>query len=166
MEKKFQNLSIDYRLFLDDVNNKLSLINLNKEINLKKLENYKNEINEIGYKYNIHNSDINRLLLQCTNNHNGLNLLKDFTLLRNIKLLEKTIKNSKYLDFINNLKEKEKLNSKEIDLGLTKFWNKYLTHWDGFWKFIDYSGGNIKKIEILDPKDYQEFIACLSKDKK
>ena len=104
-------------------------------------------------------NDVNHLLKNCENKSETLQKLKDFVYLKNVRTLEKTVKDDKYTDFTNNIKKLRGsgISSKEIDRAFIKVVKPYFEYWDGVWKFIELNGSKIKKVDIIDPIDLQLF---------
>jgi hypothetical protein len=160
--KYFSNLNSNYRTFLNKIDELVS--NIDKNSNYILLDNIHNSIELIAKELEIYTNDINRILVYCTNTHPTIKKLKDFTYLKNIKLVEKAIKDEKYKLCLNKLLEecnkklKKQLILKDIETQLIILWNKYFTYWNGFWKYIIHEKGRIKKVEFIDPTDIDEFI--------
>lgn len=159
--KKFTNLTGNYKPFLTKIDS--LLVEINKDTKLSKLYTIHNTIETIAKENDIYTNDINRLLIYCDNPNPTIKKLKEFTYLKNIKLIEKAIKDSKYKTLIKTLieeciKQKKNVNEKKIERTLVLIWNKYFPYWNGFWKYITYEKGMIKKIEFFDPTDIEELI--------
>ncbi len=166
--KRFTNLAANYRLFLDSLKPIWEHNQLSNSMSYKKLEKIHKNISAIADSQGIRNSDINRLLLYCDNDHEALRWLKDFAVLRNVKLLEFVIHDPKYNDFLATLSENmpkigaAPIKKSRLEKALTVLWNKYLSYWDGYWHSIEIVNGKLKKIEIVDPSEYQKLLDILN----
>lgn len=159
--KRFINLTTSYKDFFNNINNDLQHVTI--KLDFKKLDKIHKKIEQEAILNNLHNNDLNRLLLYCDNSSPILKSLKNFVILRNVRFLEKVIKDVKYKEFINKLVNNIKNTSiNQVEKALTTIWNKYLEYWNGNWHFIDYSNGKIKSIEILDPEEYKNLIAQIN----
>jgi hypothetical protein len=158
--KRFTTLNPNYRNFLSNISKLINKIDIN--FKYLELEILHNQISLIAKENEIYDIDINKLILYCDNTNATLKNLKDLTYLKNIKLVEKTIKDNKYKAFINSLQNEYKkqtgldITELVLEQKLLKLWEKYFNYWNGFWKFINCDKGKIKSIEFLDPLDIKE----------
>lgn len=167
--KRFINLTSSYREFLDKID---SILQYDVTTNSKTLNKIHNKIDDIKNLCNLHNSDVNRLLLYCDNTHPTLKKFKDYVILKNVNFLKKVIKDPKYTTFLNNIHTtittilNRHIDKKHIEEALVSLWNKYLEYWDGYWHSIEVSkNGKIKNIEIVDPYEFEELINLVRKKK-
>lgn len=161
--KKFVNLNPTYKEFLNKVDPMIKDIELNQSTPLSKLEKVHEDISQLlggGY---IERNDLNHLLVNCSNGNTTLQKLKDVVYLRNLKITEKAIKNDKYKDFVTKTQNIKGGTSKTIDRAFLNLIQPYFGYWDGLWRFMDYSKGKIKSIDVLDPEDIKKFNSYLEK---
>lgn len=174
--KRFTNLSSQYKKFLisiepqlnnlinqDDKSDKYSKkIGFNDLITLDKVQT---SIEKTAKDNEIFENDINILILNCDSKNIILEKLRDFVHLRNVQMLNKAIKSSKYKKFINQLKDeylsrnKVDITEKDLERKLLLIWQKYFEYFNGLWKFVEYNNGKIIKIDFIDPKDKEEFLS-------
>jgi len=171
--KNFTNLPAQYKKFLTEITKSLDdLIQTKTEATyslqiggreLHELDKVQLTITKIAKENEIFEIDINRLILYCNSKNSTLDKLKDFVHLRNLKLLDKAIKSSKYKKFIDQLKEEYKSKKgvskteKDIESKLLEIWEKYFTYFNGLWKFIEYENGKVSRIGFIDPIDKEQF---------
>ena len=153
--KKFVNLNANYKDFLGKIEPLLN-VELTAETPMTKLQKIYEDISLLlggGMERN----DLNHLLINCNNTNPTLQKLKDYVYLRNLKILEKAVKHSKYKDFVTKTKSlKGGSSSKSIDAAFLKTVSPYFHYWDGLWRFIDYSGGKVRSVDVLDPSDINQ----------
>lgn len=162
--KRIVNLSSTYRTFLDKVDALFATAEPSLDTDLKKLDKLHKEVEAAAAALDMQKNEINRLLLHCDNEHPVLHELKNFVVLRNVRLLEKAVKDPKYKDFLNKVSAAasnaldKTIPISQMEKALSTHWNRYLNYWDGYWHAIEYSNGRIKSIEIVDPNEFQELL--------
>lgn len=161
--KKFVNLNATYKEFLGRVEPMIKDIELSPGTPLSKLEKMHEDISQLLGGGHIERNDLNHLLINCSNNNPTLQKLKDVVYLRNLKITEKAIKNDKYKDFVSRMVNIKGGNTKKIDKAFLQLIQPYFGYWDGLWRFVDYSKGKIKGIDVLDPEDIEKFNSYLEK---
>jgi hypothetical protein len=167
--KRIVNLSSTYRTFLDKTGALFATAPPSLDTDLKKLDKLHKEIEGVATGLDMQKNEINRLLLHCDNEHPVLHELKNFAVLRNVRLLEKAVKDAKYKEFLGKVAASasnaldKPVPVAQMEKALTTLWNRYLNYWDGYWHSIEYSNGRIKGIEIVDPNEFQELIGILTK---
>jgi hypothetical protein len=160
--KKFVHLNSSYKDFLCKIEPVLANIELSQNTPMSKLQQTYDEISNIIGGSNIERNDLNNMLINCTNTNPTLQKLKDYVYLRNLKILEKTIKTDKYNDFVTKIKNlKGGASSKSIDGAFFKVIKPYFGYWDGLWRFIDFNRGKVRGVDVIDPNDIKQLTGYL-----
>jgi len=160
--KKFAVLNPEYKTLLSQVEEIFKDVELKANLPLSKLQKIHDDIGALLGGGKIERNDLNNLLLNCTNDSVILLKLRDFVYLRNLKILEKVVKDDKYKDFVGRIKNlKGGANSNNIDKAFFKLIHPYLHYWDGLWRFVDFSKGRVKGVNVIDPEDIRQFNSYL-----
>jgi hypothetical protein len=137
-------------------------VELTSKKSVNKLQTLHDDIERLLGGGKIERNDLNNLLLNCTNSNPTLTKLRDFVYLRNLKLVEKAVKDDKYRDFVGRVKNvKAEATSKEIDAAFFKLISPYFEYWDGLWRFMEFSSGRVRKVDVIDPTDIQKLYSYL-----
>ena len=156
--KKFVNLNANYKTFLTKVDDVFRNHTVDLDTPLTKLQKIHDEIEKLFVPGVFERNDVNHILKNCESKNETLQSLRDYVYLRNVRMLEKAIKDDKYKDFMERIKSlKGDVSTKAIDRSFIKVVKPYFDYWDGVWKFIETNGGRIKSIDIIDPSDLQTF---------
>jgi hypothetical protein len=156
--KKFVNLNANYRSFLTKADEILARGGIGLDTPLSKLQKIHDDIERLFVPGVFERNDVNHLLKNCESKNEALKRLKDYVYLRNVRMVERAIKDDKYNEFVGRIKSlKDGVSSRVIDRSFIKVVKGYFEYWDGVWKFIEANGTKIKNIDIIDPADQQSF---------
>lgn len=156
--RKFVNLSATNRAFLTKADEIVVKASIGLDTPFSRLQKVHDDIEKLFVPGVFERNDVNQLLKNCESKNEALQRLKDYVYLRNVRLMERAIKDDKYKDFVERTKSlKADVSTRAIDKAFIKVVKGYFEYWDGVWKFIESNGSKIKSIDILDPKDRQVF---------
>lgn len=160
--KKFVNLNGNYKTFLGQVDDILKGVELKADTPMTTLQKAHDEIAKLLGGGVVERNDLNNLLINCTNDNVTLKKLRDFAYLRNLRIVEKTVRHAKYKEFVEKMKGlKGGVPSKSIDKAFLQLIKPYFDYWDGVWRFIDFTGGKVRGIDVIDPEDVERFNSYL-----
>ena len=157
-EKKFKNLSAQYRNYLDEVNKVLIAYDPSKEHSFKELNNYYNMINVINIRLLIVEKDIYHLFKNYGKTNENIYKLKNLLKQRNKIIIRNLLTSSLYQEYIKKLSIDNKKNIKHIEDTLIELMKKYAMTWRCCWSFLEIDdNGHIKKMELFDINDINFF---------
>ena len=157
-DKKFKNLSTQYRNYLDEVNKILISYNPKIEYSFKDLNNYYNMINDINTKLLIVEKDIYHLFKNYEKTNENIYKLKNLLKQRNKIIIRNLLSSNLYQEYIKKLSIENKRSIKNIEDTLTELMKKYAMTWRCCWSFLQIDdNGHIKSIELFDINDIHFF---------
>jgi hypothetical protein len=157
-EKKFKNLSAQYRNYLDEVQKILITYIPTKEYSFKELNNYYNMINDVNTRLLIVEKDIHHLFKNYAKTNENIYKLKNLLRQRNKILIRNLLTSSLYAEYLKKLSIDNKRSIKHIEDTLIELMKKYAMTWRCCWSILEIDeNGHIKKIELFDINDINFF---------
>jgi dsDNA-specific endonuclease/ATPase MutS2 len=158
MDKKFKNLSTEYKKYLTQVEKILKNYDQKKELSFKEINDLYNRINDINIQLLIVEKDIYNLFYNFDGNNETINKLKNLVENRNKEIIRKLLESSIYKNYITKLQSIYKKSEREIKDAFFKLLKKYSMSWKCCWSFLDMDEhATIKKIELFDVNDIKLF---------
>jgi predicted nucleic acid-binding Zn-ribbon protein len=153
-EKKFKNLSLQYRNYLDEVNKILISYNPKIKYSFIDINNYYRMINDINNKLLILENDIHHLFTNYEKTNDTIYKLKNLLKQRNKIIIRNLLTSKKYKDYVNKLSQDNKRSIKSVEDTLTELMKKYSMTWKCCWSFLEIDdNGNPKNINLFDIND-------------
>jgi hypothetical protein len=153
-EKKFKNLSLQYRNYLDEVNKILISYNPKIKYSFIDINKYYNMVNDINNRLLILENDIYHLFMNYEKTNETIFKLKNLLKQRNKIIIRNLLTSKKYKDYVNKLSQDNKRSIKSIEDTLTELMKKYSMTWKCCWSFLEIDdSGNPKSINLFDIND-------------
>lgn len=164
MDKKFKNLSAQYKNYLDDVNNFLKTFDYNKNSEFKDINNLYNMINDLNDKHLIVEKDIDHMFKNYEKSNEIIYKLRKLLKMRNKEIIRRLLLSDVYKNYITKLSTEYKKSSKIIEPIIINLIKKYSMTWKCCWSFVEIDeNGNIKKMELFDLNDINYLKEMLKK---
>ena len=158
MDKKFKNLSNEYKKYLIEVDKILNKFEIIKEYSFKDINELYNRIDNINNKLLIVEKDIFNLFYNYEGNNETIKKLKNLVEKRNKQIIRNLLESNLYKNYILKIQPIYKKNLKEINDIFLKLIKKYSMSWKCGWSFLDIDiNGIIRKIELFDVNDIKLF---------
>jgi hypothetical protein len=153
-EKKFKNLSLQYRNYLDEVNKILISYNPKITYSFIDINKYYNMVNDINNRLLILENDIYHLFMNYEKTNETIFKLKNLLKQRNKIIIRNLLTSKKYKDYVNKLSQDNKRSIKSVEDTLTELMKKYSMTWKCCWSFLEIDDyGNPKNINLFDIND-------------
>ena len=154
MDKKFKNLTAQYKTYLESINVVLKDFNPKKEYSINEINLLYNSINDINIKQLIVEKDIEELIKNYDKSNEIIYKLRYLLKKRNKEIIRNVLKSEIYKNYINKLSIDYNKSKNEIEGALIELIKKYSMKWKCCWSFIEIdNNGNLKKIELFDLND-------------
>ena len=163
--KKFVNLSIHYKNFLNKIND---ILVLSDNLSFYELDEIKKKVENNLEEFELQISDINHMMDNCEKPNFQIEKLKKLVYIRNYNYLKLILRSECWKDFIIKLRiklqDKKNITIKQTEKLFLNLLQKYMNTWNSVDKFgIMNKKNQIKDIEIIDPEDYKFIINELIK---
>ena len=153
-DKKFKNLSSQYKNYLDEISKILVTYDVKKEYSFQEINTIYNIISNINEKHLIVERDISHLFINYEKSNEFISKLRDLLRKRKKEIIKNLLTSELYKSFINKLSIEYKKSSSTIEKIIDELIKKYAMTWKCCWSFVEVdSSGNIKKIELFDISD-------------
>ena len=153
-EKKFKNLSEQYRNYLNEIDGILRNFNINITYPFSILNDYYTQINSINDRRLILEKDIEHLIKNYEKNNLTIQKLKCLLRKRNKEIVRNLITSDIYKEYLNKLHIETKKSISNIDAIFMVIIKKYAMNWKCCWSFVEFdSNGITKKVELFDVND-------------
>jgi len=153
-DKKFKNLSSQYKNYLDEISKILVTYDVRKEYSFQEINTIYNIISNINEKHLIVERDISHLFINYEKSNEIISKLRNLLKKRNKQIIKNLLTSELYKSFINKLAIEYKRSNSTIEKIIDELIKKYSMTWKCCWSFLEIDSiGNIKKIELFDIND-------------
>lgn len=174
MDNKFMNLKKEYRDFVKKSAQMIKKLNIEDDLTKEKCsEIFKlyQEIYEMiegDQKLNI--NDINHIIMNYNREDQDVETLKKFIKIKNLYIIKKIIKSNLWNPYVKKLCDEidlgnDKLNKKKNDhivsKGVYRLLNQSVDQFRGCWEIAELKDDKVKKIDIIEPEQYDFLIKYL-----
>jgi len=158
MDKKFKNLSPEYKKYLIQVEKIIKLYDQKTELSFKDINELYNRINDLNIQSLIVEKDIYNLFYNYEGNNETINRLKNLVEKRNREIIRRLLESSIYKNYVIKLQSLYNKSEREIKDAFFKLIKKYSMSWKCCWSFLDIDEhANIKRVELFDVNDIKLF---------
>jgi hypothetical protein len=153
-EKKFKNLSEQYRNYLNEIDGILRNFNITITYPFNILNDYYTQINIINDRRLILEKDIEHLIKNYEKTNLTIQKLKCLLRKRNKEIVRNLLTSDIYKEYLNKLHAETKKSISNIDAIFMEIIKKYAMNWKCCWSFVEFdSNGITKKVELFDVND-------------
>lgn len=154
--KKFVNLSAEYRNFLTSCEKNKDLSLIDGSTTFSDIYLIYKKVEKDLFDCDLQISDINHLVTNYSKTNEQVEKLKKLIYYKNYYIITNSLRTEEWKKFINSLKTKcPDTKTKYIEQSVIKLLEKYMGTWNTVENIIVIDKkGLIKKIELVDPDDY------------
>lgn len=153
-EKKFKNLSEQYRNYLNEIDGILRNFNITITYPFSILNDYYTQINSINDRRLILEKDIEHLIKNYEKTNLTIQKLKCLLRKRNKEIVKNLLTSNIYKEYLNKLHIETNKPISNIDTIFMEIIKKYAMSWKCCWSFVEFdSNGITKRVELFDVND-------------